>query len=155
MQPDEALGELLDRYRSGQIELWGRRVGATTFDLVPTVELADLSFRMASGAFGQTVGLWMAPQAAMSWTSLQCRSSEVMALWPASRTKTAAVSQAILRHLEQIMNPPAALTKDEARNRCRAAVQNYYPQGFETAWRRLNPDLKRRRGQHGRRTIKR
>ena len=75
--------------------------------------------------------------------------SDVVRVWPARNTKTAAVSAAILRHLRKIMVPEAPLTKLEARQRCMAKVDNAYPEAFKKAWAELEPSFKRGRGKHG------
>jgi NAD(P)-dependent dehydrogenase (short-subunit alcohol dehydrogenase family) len=76
-------------------------------------------------------------------------SADVMRMWPARALKTIAATGAILRHLRTISTPEQPLTRDEALDRCLADVPNAYPGAFKRAWRDLERNRKRRRGQHG------
>ena len=92
-------------------------------------------FRFAPGHPVAPVGLcsrsW---RDTLVWRSPQFLRADVIRLWPASNTKTAAVSNAILEHLREIMTPEASLTKVEAQKRCLAEVPNAYPGAFEKTW---------------------
>ena len=118
---------------------------------VPLAEMNDLEFRMIPGNRGVVAGLWSRSRDALVWRSPQFWRADVIGAWPPPRTKTAAVSAAILRHLREIMTPEAALTKTEAEQRCLAEVPNAYPEAFKRAWDQLEASYKRRRGKHGKR----
>jgi hypothetical protein len=108
--------------------------------------------RLAPGHPVAPVGLWSRSRRdTLVWRSPQFLRADVIRLWPAEKTKPAAVRSAILQHLREIMTPGAPLTKLEALQRCLAEVPNAYPGAFKKAWSELEPSRKRGRGKHGRR----
>lgn len=149
-----ALDDVLKKVESGRVRMTAIRcTGASPSQMtVPLAELNDLHFRLIPGHEVAPVGLWSRWRGILLWRSPQFLSADVMSAWPARNLKPASVSNAILRRLQEIMKPEAALAKLEARKRCLAEVPNAYPAAFEKAWARLDPSCKRGRGKHGRRS---
>ena len=116
---------------------------------VPLAELNDLEIRITPGHPVAPVGLWSRSCGTLVWRSPQFFRADVVAAWPARKSKTAAVFTAVRRHLREIMSPEAPLTKLEAQRRCLAEVPNAYPAAFKKAWAELDPSCKRGRGKHG------
>jgi hypothetical protein len=151
MPPDTPLDDLQRKLRSGCLSLTAIRCGQDRDEQipVPSAELNDLIFRLIPDYPVAPVGLWSRSRRLVAWGSPQFLRSDVVRVWPARNTKTAAVSAAILRHLREIMMPEAPLTKPEAQRRCMAEVPNAYPGAFKRAWMQLERSLKRGRGKHG------
>jgi hypothetical protein len=147
----EALDDLFRKIRSGRIAMraikWHRNSNEQT--QIPSGELNDLQFRFVPEFPVAPVGLWSRSLDTLCWRSPQFSRADALRLWPARRTKTAAVSTAILRHLTKIMIPEAPLTKAEARQRCLTEIADFYPAAFAAAWAKLDPSFKRGRGKHG------
>jgi hypothetical protein len=143
MGPSEALDDLLKKVQSGRIRMTAVKCDRSCNEQieVPPAELNDLIFGLCPA-----VGLWSRSRGILVWRSPQFLRVEVIRIWPARNTKTAAVSGAILRHLRQISTPQAPLTKREAQQRCMAEVPNAY---LEKAWAKLEASRKRGRGKHG------
>ena len=151
MPPDKALDDLHRKLRSGRLPLTAIKRSRSNDEHIPVplAELNDLVFRFTPDVPVVPVGLWSRSRDLLVWTSPQFLRSDVTRLWPTRKTKTAAVSGAILRHLRKIMPPAAPLTKLEAGRRCMAEVPNSYPGAFKKAWAELEPSFKRGRGKHG------
>jgi hypothetical protein len=151
MPPDRALDDLHRKLRSGRLPLTAIKLSRSSNEQIPVppAELNDLVFRFTPDDSVVPVGLWSRSRDLLVWRSPQFLRSDVTRLWPARKTKTAAVSGAILRHLGKIMPPVAPLTKSEAQRRCMAEVSNAYPGAFKKAWAELEPSFKRGRGKHG------
>ena len=151
MPPDIALDDLHRKLRSGRLALTAIKPSLSSNQQIPVppAELNDLVFRFTPDVPVVPVGLWSRSRDLLMWRSPQFLRSDVTRLWPTRKTKTAAVSGAILRHLRKIMPPAAPLTKLEARRRCMAEVPNAYPGAFKKAWAELEPSFKRGRGKHG------
>ena len=151
MPPDRALDDLHRKLRSGRLPLTAIKRSRSNDEHIPVplAELNDLVFRFTPDVPVVPVGLWSRSRDLLVWTSPQFLRSDVTRLWPTRKTKTAAVSGAILRHLRKIMPPAAPLTKLEAGRRCMAEVPNSYPGAFKKAWAELEPSFKRGRGKHG------
>jgi hypothetical protein len=122
-----------DRYRVKQVP-------------VPWAELGDLEFRITSDHRLTKVGLWSRSRDALIWRSPQFLRGDVIRVWPARKKKSAAVSPAILQHLQTIMTPDVPLTRAEAQRRCLAEVPDAFPEAFKQAWAILHPCYKRGRG---------
>jgi hypothetical protein len=150
MPPDAALDDLQRKLRSGRLALTAIKRGQSSDEQIPVppAELNDLVFRFTDDPVA-SVGLWSRSRRLLVWRSPQFLRADVIRVWPARNSKTAAVSAAILRHLCKIMLPGAPLTKVEAQRRCMAEVPNAYPAAFKKAWAQLEPSMKRGRGQHG------
>jgi hypothetical protein len=156
MDPSQAQDDLLRKLQSGRFRMTAIRCGGRSDEPtpVPLVKLNDLMIRLTPGHPVAPVGLWSRSERdTLVWRSPQFLRADVIRLWPARNTKTAAVGGAILRHLRQIMIPEAPLTKVEAQQRCLADVPGAYPGAFKEAWSELEPSRKRGRGKHGRRRI--
>ena len=72
--------------------------------------------------------------------------------WPPANLpggRKAAAEHTMLRYLMNVEIVGAPLTKDEAWTRCKDDVPGAYPEAFKKAWKRLPPELKRGRGEHG------
>jgi hypothetical protein len=151
MPPDQALDDLHRKLRSRRLPLTAIKCDGDSDEQtpVPPVELNDLMVRFTPGHRVMPVGLWSRSRDILVWRSPQFLRANGMRVWPARKTKTAAVSGMILRHLRVIMIPEAALTKLEAQRRCLAEVPNAYPGAFKKAWVELEPSCKRGRGKHG------
>jgi hypothetical protein len=124
-----------DRYRVKQVPL-------------PRAELNDLEFRIAPGHRIAKVGLWSCSRNTLMWRSPQFLRADVIRVWPARTHKKAAISGAILRHLQAIMSSAARLTRAEAQQRCLVEVPNAYPEAFKKAWALLDASYKKARGEH-------
>jgi hypothetical protein len=151
MPPDRALDDLYRKLRSVRLPLTAIKPSRSSNEQVPVppAELNDLAFRFTPDDPVVPLGLWSRSRGLLVWRSPQFFRSDVTRLWPARQTKTAAVSNAILRHLRKIMPPGAPLTKLEAQRRCMAKVPDAYPGAFKKAWAQLEPSFKRGRGKHG------
>jgi len=152
MLPSQALDDLLRKVHSRRVQMIAIRCHGSSDKQteVSPVGLNDLIFHLVPDHPVARVGFWSRSRRnTLVWRSPQFLRADVIRVWPARNTKTAAVCGAILRHLREIMTPEAALTKLEARRRCLADVLNAYPAAFEKAWAELEPSLKRRRGKHG------
>jgi hypothetical protein len=151
MPPDTVFDDVIRKLRSGCLPLTATKHGRDSDEQipVPSAELNDLVFRFIPDHPIAQVGLWSRSRRLVAWRSPQFSRSDVVRVWPARNTKTAAVPAAILRHLREIMIPEAPLTKSEAQRRCMTEVPNAYPAAFKKAWMRLEPFLKRGRGKHG------
>jgi hypothetical protein len=151
MPPDRALDDLHRKLRSGRLPLTAIKPSWSSNEQIPVppAELNDLVFRFTPDDPLVPVGLWSRSRSLLVWRSPQFLRSDVIRLWLSRKTKTAAVSGAILRHLRKIMPPGASLTKLEAQRRCMAEVPNAYPGAFKKAWVELEPSFKRGRGKHG------
>ena len=151
MPPDRALEDVHRKLRSGRLPLTAIKPSRSNDEQIPVppAELNDLAFRFTPDDPLVPAGLWSRSRGLLVWRSSQFLRSDVTRLWPARKTKTAAVSDAILRHLRKIMPPGAPLSKLEARRRCMAEVSNAYPGAFKKAWAELEPSFKRGRGKHG------
>lgn len=143
--------EILRKVQSGRVRMTAIRCDGTSPDQItmPLAELNDLQIRLIPGHPVAPVGLWSRLRGTRLWRSPQFLSVDVIAEWPARNPKTAPLSNAILRHLHEIMTPEAPLTKVEAQRRCLAEVPQAYPQAFKRAWAALEPSRKRGRGKHG------
>lgn len=150
MWPGQALDELLRKVHSRRVGITAMRAGDNNEQIpVPAAELNELTFFVQPDYGPPLVGLYSRSRDRLLWRSPQFWRADIVRAWPARNTKTVAVAGAILCYLQTIMSPGAALSKPEARERCLAEVPNAYPAAFEEGWRRLNPALKRKRGQHG------
>ena len=151
MPPDAALDDVQRKLRSGCLSLTAIRHGRDSDEQipVPSAELNDLVFRLIPDHPIAPVGMVSRSCGLVAWRSPQFLRSDVVRVWPARNTKTAAVSAVILCHRRKIMIPEAPLTKSEAQRRCMAEVPNAYPGAFKKAWIQLEPSLKRGRGKHG------
>jgi len=151
MGPSEALNDLLKKVNTRRVPMTAIRCDGSSDEQmpVPSTELNELTFRLSPGHRVAPVGLWSRSRDTWLWRSPQFLRADVIRVWPARNTKTAAVSTAILRHLREIMSLGARLTKLEARRRCLAEVPKAYPAAFEKAWAELEPSCKRGRGKHG------
>jgi hypothetical protein len=151
MPPDAVFDDVIRKLRSGCLSLTAIRCGRDSDEQipVPSAELNDLVFRFIPDHPIAPVGLWSRSRRLVAWGSPQFLRSDVVRVWPARNTKTAAVSAAILPHLRKIMMPEAPLTKSKAQRRCMTEVPNAYPGAFKKAWMQLEPSLKRGRGKHG------
>jgi hypothetical protein len=146
----EALDDLFRKIRSGRVAMTAIKWRGNSDDQrpIPPAELNDLEFRFVPDYPVAAVGLWSRSLDTLCWRSPQFLRADGIRVWPARRTKTIAVSGAILHHLKNIMIPEA-LTKPQARQRCLTEVPNAYLAAFEAAWKQLDPSLKRGRGKHG------
>ena len=151
MGPGEALCDLRKKVQSGRIWMTGIRCDGSCNEpiQIPPAELNDLSFRLSPGHQVALVGLWSRSRRIWAWKSPQFLRADVIRIWPARSTKTAAVSGAILRHLQRINTPEAPLTKREAQQRCMTEVPRAYAEAFRNAWAKLESSCKRGRGKHG------
>ena len=150
MPADTALDDLKRKLRSGRLQVTAIKCGVSDEDRIP-VPLADLNgltFRFTPDDPIAPVGLWCRSRT-LIWRSPQFLRLDVIRVWPARNTKTAAVAGAIMRHLQEIMLPEASLTKLVAREQCMAEVPSAYPAAFNKAWAALDASLKRGRGKHG------
>jgi hypothetical protein len=149
--PQKALDDLLLKIRSRHIQMTAIRCheGRDEQNPVPPTELNDLIFRLHPGYPEAPVGLWSRSRNVLVWRSPQFLRADVIGAWPGRNRKTAAVSKAILRHLQKISSPQAPLTKSGAEQRCMTEVPNAYPEAFKKAWGDLDPAYKRGRGKHG------
>jgi hypothetical protein len=148
---DTALDDLQRKLRSGRLQVTAIKCGVRSEERIPVplADLNDLTFRFTPDDPIAPVGLWSRSCGTLVWRSPQFLRVDVIRVWPARNTKTAAVSGAILRRLQEIMLPEAPLTKFEAQQRCMAEVTNAYPAAFKKAWAELDPSRKRERGKHG------
>ena len=151
MAPDEALRALLRKVQSGRLRVTAIRCDGSCNERieVPPAELNDLELRLCPDDQLMSVGLWSRSRRILVWRSPQFMRAEVIRIWPAQNTKTAAASGAILRQLRQISTAEAPLTKREAQQRCMTEVPNAYPKAFKNAWAKLESSYKRGRGKHG------
>jgi hypothetical protein len=151
MGPSEALCNLLKKVQSRCLWMTAIRCDGSCNERieVPPAELNDLELRLCPDDQLPSVGLWSRSRRILVWRSPQFMRVEVIRIWPARNTKTAAASGAILRHLRQISTPEAPLTKGEAQQRCITEVPNAYPEAFKKAWAKLESSHKRGRGKHG------
>jgi hypothetical protein len=148
---DIALNDVQRKLRSGHPRLTAIKCdgrGGERMEVSPA-DLSDLTLRFTPDDPAAPVGLWARSRGTLAWRSPQFLRVEIIRAWPARNTKTAAVSRAILHHLQMIMPAKAPLTKREAQQRCMAEVSNAYPAAFKQAWASLDPSLKRGRGKHG------
>jgi hypothetical protein len=152
--PSEALDALLKKAQSGRIRMTAIRCDGSCNEQieVPLAELNDLVFRLCPGEGPVSVGLWSRSRRVLVWRSPQFLRVEVIRIWPARNTKTAAVSGAVLQHLRRISIPEAPLTKREAQQRCMTEVPSAYAGAFKKAWGQLESSHKRGAGKHGPRT---
>jgi hypothetical protein len=151
MPADTALDYLQKKLRSGRLQVTAIKCGERGEKRIPVplADLNDLTFRFTPDNPIEPVGLWSHSRGIVVWRSPQFLRVDVIRIWPARNTKTAAVYGAILRHLREIMPPEAQLTKPVAQKQCMAEVPNAYPAAFNKAWAALDPSLKRGRGKHG------
>jgi hypothetical protein len=151
MDPSRALDDLHRKVHSRRVEMTAIRCKGSSDEQTPVlpVELNDLTFRFIPEHAVAPVGLWSRSRGVVVWRSPQFLRAHALRAWPARNTKTAAVSGAILRHLQKIMTRDAPLTKSEAQRRCLAEVPNAYLGAFKKAWAELEPSCKRGRGKHG------
>ena len=149
--PDTALNDLQRKLRSGHLQVTAIRCDGRGEERVPVplADLNDLTFRFTPDDPVAPVRLWSRSRGTLVWRSPQFLRLGVIRQWPARTTRTAAVSRAILRRLQEIMLPEAPLTKPVAQKQCMAEVPNAYPAAFNKAWAALDPSLKRGRGKHG------
>jgi hypothetical protein len=147
MWPSQALEDLLRKVHGHRVRMTAIRCAGSHHEQIPVppAELNDLIFQLDVAS----VGLWSRSRDTLVWRSPQFLRADVIRVWSARNTKTAAVSGAILRHLRQITSPEEPLTKPEAKQRCLAEVPNAYPEAFKKAWAALGPTFKRGRGKHG------
>jgi len=122
-----------DRYRVKQLS-------------VLPAELYDIEFRITPGHRIANVGLWSLSSNTLIWKSPQFLLRDIIRVWPARKKKNAAVSDAILRHLQAISTPAPSLTKADALRRCLVEVPDAYPEAFNKAWAILDSSRKRGRG---------
>lgn len=151
MGSSKALDDLLRKAQGRAFQITAIRCDGSSDEQapVPALALNDLIFRLSPGHRFAAVGLWSRSRDTLDWRSPQFLRADVIRVWPARNTKTAAVCGAILRHLQVIMTPEAPLTRDEAQQRCMAEVPNAYAEAFKKAWEKLDPSCKRGRGKHG------
>jgi hypothetical protein len=119
MDPSLALDDLLRKLQSTRLQMIAIRCGERSGEptVVPPVELNDLMVRLAPGHPVAPVGLWSRSRRdTLVWRSPQFLRADVILLWPAEKTKPAAVRSAILQHLREIMTPGAPLTKLQAQH---------------------------------------
>jgi len=150
IEPGQALNYLLQLVRSRRIRMTAIKCDRYRVKQIPVplAELDNLEFRITSDHRFTEVGLWSRSQNTLMWRSPQFLRSDIVRVWPARKKKSAAaVSGAILLHLQTIMTPAAPLTRAEAKQRCFAEVPDAYPGAFTQAWAILNPSCKRGRGQ--------
>jgi hypothetical protein len=154
MEAQDAFEDLLRKVQSRRVRMTAincRGSGERQIE-VPLPEINGVELRMTVDNLDRVVaGLWSRSSDALAWRAPQFLRVDVIGAWPVPRTKTAAVSAAILRHLREIMTPERRLTKAEAKKRCLAEVPNAYPEAFRRAWEQLEAPYKKRRGQHGKR----
>lgn len=146
--PSQTLNFLLRQVQIRRIQMTAIKCGKYRVrQLVLPAELNDMEFRMTPGHRIANVGLWSRSRNNLIWRSPQFLRADIIRVWPARIKKIAAVSDAILRHLQAIMTSAAPLSKAEAQRRCLAEVPNAYHQAFNKAWALLDPSRKRGRGQ--------
>jgi hypothetical protein len=148
---DRVLDDLQRKLRSGRLQVTAIKCGERGEERIPVplADLNDLTFRFTPGDPIASVGLWARSRGALAWRSPQFLRVDVVRVWPARNTRTAAVAGAIRRRLQEIMLPEHPLTKLEAQQRCMAEVANAYPAAFKKAWIELDQSCKRGRGKHG------
>ena len=116
---------------------------------VSPADLSDLEFRITLDYRVAKVGLWSRSRNQLMWRSPQFLRADIIRVWPARKKKTAAVSDAILRHLQAISTRTGPLTKADARRLCFAEVPDAYPEAFNKAWANLDSSCKQGRGERG------
>ena len=145
------LDEVLRKVHSGRVRMTAIKCDGNSEEQtpVPLVELNGLRLQLVPDHAVASAGLWSRSRNSLVWKWPQFLRGDVVGAWPARNPKTAAVSGAILRHLREIMNPEAPLSRAEALKQCLAAVPNAYPAAFKKVWADLEPGCKRGRGKHG------
>jgi hypothetical protein len=151
MGPSQALDDLHRKVHGRRVQMTAIRCDGNSEEQIPVppVELNDLIFRLSPGHRVAPVGLWSRSRDSLVWRSPQFLRADVVRVWPARNTKTAAVCKTILGHLQKITSPEAPLTKLQALQRCLVEVPNAYSEAFKRAWAELEPSCKRGRGKHG------
>jgi len=129
MVPGQAVEDLSRKVHSRRVQMTAIRCHRSGDEQVPVplAELNDLEYRIVPDHPVAPVGLWSRSRDTLVWRSPQFLRADVVRVWPARNTKTAAVSAAILHHLRQIMIPERPLTRPEAQRRCLAEVSNGLP----------------------------
>jgi hypothetical protein len=153
--PGQALNYLLQQVRSRRIRMMAIKCDRYRVKQVPVppAELGDLEFRITSDHRLTKVGLWSCSRNTLMWRSPQFLRRDIVRVWPTrKKKKSAAVSGAILQHLQTITAHAAPLTKADAQRRCLAEVPDAFPAAFKNAWAILDPSHKRGRGRRGGRT---